>query len=78
VDVLDLDAARKLHDWFNARWDDARCLDITEELVAIIQESWAGDRLVEAKPRLPVAQARWTPTSSHLLALPWGCVLPVE
>ncbi len=46
IDVLDKDAAAKLHRWFNERWDDARCLDITEELVAIIEESWAGDRLV--------------------------------
>lgn len=46
VDVLDKDAAKKLHDWFKDRWDDSRCLDITEDLIAIIEESWAGDRLV--------------------------------
>jgi len=46
IDVLDKDAARKLSDWFVARWEDSRCLDITEELIEIIEESWAGERLV--------------------------------
>ena len=42
VDVLDKDAAEKLADWFEARWDDKWCLDITEELADIIEKSWAG------------------------------------
>ena len=42
VDVLDKDAAHKLAHWFEERWDDKWCLDITEELAAIIEESWAG------------------------------------
>lgn len=46
IDVLDKDAAKKLHGWFEDRWDDTRCLDITEELVAIIEESWASERLL--------------------------------
>lgn len=46
IDVLDKDAAKKLHGWFEDRWNDSRCLDITEELIAIIEESWAGDRLL--------------------------------
>lgn len=46
VDVLDKDAAKKLNQWFIDRWEDTRCLDITEELIAIIEESWAGERLV--------------------------------
>jgi superfamily II DNA or RNA helicase len=46
IEVPDKDAATKLNDWFVARWEDSRCLDITEELIAIIEESWAGDRLV--------------------------------
>ncbi len=42
VDVLDKDAAGKLANWFEARWDDNWCLDITEELANIIESSWAG------------------------------------
>ena len=46
IDVLDKDATKKLHSWFEDRWDDSRCLDITEELISIIEESWAGERLL--------------------------------
>ena len=42
VDVLDKDAAEKLADWFEARWEDKWCLDITEDLADIIEMSWAG------------------------------------
>jgi len=41
VDVLDHDACRKLALWFKDRWNDRWCLDISEELVNIIEESWA-------------------------------------
>lgn len=41
VDVLDHDAATKLVAWFDARWNDRWCVDITEELIAAIDESWA-------------------------------------
>ena len=46
IDVLDKDAGKKLQSWFEDRWDDSRCLDITEELIAIIEESWASERLL--------------------------------
>lgn len=46
VDVLEQDAARKLARWFDDRWDDAKCIDISQELIQIIDESWAADRLV--------------------------------
>lgn len=42
VDVLDHDAAKKLTDWFNDRWcDKPWCVDITKELIQVIDESWA-------------------------------------
>lgn len=41
IDVLDSDACDKLKDWFQDRWDDRWCLDISEELAEIIEESWA-------------------------------------
>ncbi|RPH90860.1 MAG: NgoFVII family restriction endonuclease, partial [Calditrichaeota bacterium] len=46
VDVMDQDAANKLSKWFNDRWNDIKCIDITEELIQIIDESWAADRLL--------------------------------
>ena len=46
IDVPDKDAAAKLYQWFKDRWEDSRCLDISEELVEIINESWAGERLL--------------------------------
>lgn len=42
VDVLDHDACQKLGKWFDDRWDDKFCLDISEELAEIIGQSWAG------------------------------------
>jgi len=41
VDVLDHDASQKLARWFEDRWNDRWCLDISKELVSIIEESWA-------------------------------------
>jgi len=41
IDVLDQDACTKLQAWFNGRWDDPWCLDISEELCRVIDESWA-------------------------------------
>lgn len=41
VDVLDFDAAAKLAKWFEDRWDDRFCIDITEDLIRLIDESWA-------------------------------------
>lgn len=41
VDVLDHDACHKLQRWFDDRWEDSRCVDISTELARIIDESWA-------------------------------------
>ncbi len=43
IDVMDGDAAKKLCSWFNDRWDDAWCLDISEDLAQLIEESWASE-----------------------------------
>jgi superfamily II DNA or RNA helicase len=45
VDVLDHDATRKLERWFEDRWNDRWCIDISQELVEIIEESWAREEL---------------------------------
>ena len=47
VDVVDSDATKKLATWFEERWEDTFCIDITDELIAIIEESWAGERLIK-------------------------------
>ncbi len=41
VDVLDHDACEKLAHWFEDRWTDRWCIDISNELAQIIDESWA-------------------------------------
>jgi len=41
VDVLDDTACKKLQAWFNDRWEDRWCLDISAELAEIIDTSWA-------------------------------------
>ncbi len=41
VDVLDHDACNKLATWFEDRWNDKFCMDISQELVEIINSSWA-------------------------------------
>jgi superfamily II DNA or RNA helicase len=46
VDVLDHDACSKLADWFEKRWNDRWCIDISKELAAIIDESWAREELI--------------------------------
>ena len=46
VDVEEQDAAKKLAKWFKDRWEDRWCIDITQELIDIIDNSWAADRLV--------------------------------
>ena len=46
VDVLDHDAANKLSAWFDDRWNDRWCLDISLELANVIETSWARKALV--------------------------------
>ena len=44
--MLDHDACKKLARWFEDRWDDRWCIDISDELVQIIEESWAREALI--------------------------------
>jgi hypothetical protein len=41
VDVLDPDASLKLSKWFEDRWTDQGSIDITDDLINVIEESWA-------------------------------------
>jgi len=45
VDVLEQDAARKLRDWFEEMWNNNWCVDISEELIEILDTSWASEKL---------------------------------
>ena len=42
----DSDSAEKLSRWFDDRWEDKFCLDITKELIEIIDNSWAGEKII--------------------------------
>ena len=46
IDVLDNDACQKLAKWFEDRWNDRFCIDISDELVTIINESWAREEAI--------------------------------
>ena len=41
IDVMDHDACTKLAAWFEDRWNDDYCIDISDDLVQVIDESWA-------------------------------------
>jgi len=46
IDVLDHDACNKLQKWFDDRWHDFGCVDISKELAEIIDQSWARETLI--------------------------------
>ncbi|MCH5152543.1 MAG: NgoFVII family restriction endonuclease [Clostridiales bacterium] len=46
VDVLEQDAATKLAKWFDDRWNDRWSIDITKELIKVIEESWAREESI--------------------------------
>lgn len=46
IDVVDSDATQKLADWFDVQWNDKWCIDISEELIGIIEQSWAREEII--------------------------------
>ena len=46
LDVEDNETTQKLEDWFNNRWDDRWAIDITDDLIEILENSWATEELV--------------------------------
>ncbi|MDJ1175452.1 helicase-related protein [Roseofilum capinflatum] len=42
VEVTDRDDTEKLEKWFTDRWEDRFSLDISQDLIEVIDESWAG------------------------------------
>jgi phosphatidylserine/phosphatidylglycerophosphate/cardiolipin synthase-like enzyme len=63
IDVPDPDTAEKLHRWFEDRWDDSRCLDISVELVEIINESWVPPAS-SSSPHAPTGQDARAPLNA--------------
>ena len=46
ADIFEPETTQRLAQWFNERWDDRLSLDITQELIEILEQSWASDKLV--------------------------------
>lgn len=46
LDVVEQDAARKLQDWFDQRWYDELSIALNEDIVRLIESSWARKDLV--------------------------------
>ena len=46
VDVVEQDAANKLSKWFQDRWKNRWSIDITKELIQIIDDSWASEKKI--------------------------------
>ncbi|WP_417541354.1 helicase-related protein [Microbacterium maritypicum] len=46
VDVVDSDGAAKLDGWFEDRWADKFSIDVTADIIEIIDESWASETLL--------------------------------
>lgn len=46
IDVLDSDATIKLAKWFDDRWDDNFSIDISKDLIEIIESSWAREEMI--------------------------------
>lgn len=47
IDVVDSDATQKLSRWFEDRWNDRFCVNISDELIEVIDQSWAREELVK-------------------------------
>ena len=45
IDVVDGDACQKLAEWFEERWESQWCFDISDDLIEVIEESWAGGQI---------------------------------
>lgn len=46
AEFADSDSAKKLSNWFEGRWNDRYCIDITEELIRALEESWASEECI--------------------------------
>ena len=44
TELTDQDACAKLQAWFDERWHDRWCIDITDDLIDVIEKSWAASQ----------------------------------
>ena len=44
TEISDYDACAKLRAWFEERWQDKYCIDITDDLIEVIDQSWAREK----------------------------------
>lgn len=46
AEFADSDNAKKLSEWFDDRWNDKFCIDITKELIEVLDSSWASEEVI--------------------------------
>ena len=46
IDVLDQQPCENLSKWFEDKWQDQFSLDISQEIINLVEESWAGETLL--------------------------------
>ena len=46
TEIGDSTNATLLKDWFEARWNEKFCIDITDDLIKVLEESWAGEKAI--------------------------------
>ena len=46
ADFADFHDAKTLSEWFDDRWNDRFSIDITKELIDVLENSWAGENLI--------------------------------
>jgi superfamily II DNA or RNA helicase len=46
IDVIEQDAATKLENWFDDRWNDRWCIDVTKDLIDVLENSWVRPDLI--------------------------------
>jgi superfamily II DNA or RNA helicase len=46
TEIGDSTNAKILRDWFEDKWNEHFCIDITDELIKVLEECWASDRII--------------------------------
>ncbi len=61
VELLEYDACQKLAHWFDDRWNDRFCLELSQEFITVIEECWAREEpLTPYEVYCPVQRPRWS------------------
>lgn len=46
TEIPDRDNAKKLSEWFEDRWNERYCIDVTNELIDVLENSWASGKMI--------------------------------